>query len=365
MGGPKPTLAALCGLLVIGANTPAPVGALSAEPVIRVLLLESRRSVTVRDHRTGAKGIVLETRDGGLSADRRPVGDVWRLRSGGIVSADQLRVRGGLEVRRVPDGLQVVNEVGLEDYVAGTVGREVYSSWHPETLKAQAVVARSYALHQRARNGAQPYHVVAGTGHQVYGGADAENPAVVAAVSATRGEYLAYERRPILAVYHSASGGRTASAQEVWGESLPYLVSVEVEGEEDSPDTYWRAAISGTKLGRALVPLGIQIGTVRDARVVDRSRSGRALRVQIRGDAGSHTLDARALRVALGESVIRSTLFEIRGAKGGFVFVGSGYGHGVGMSQWGARSMALRGSSYREILQAFYPGTTLVREGAR
>ena len=365
MRGARLTLAAFCGLLVITASAPAPAGALSPDAVIRVLLLATRRSVTVRDDRTGAEAIVLETQGGGLSANRRPVGDVWRLRSGGIVSADQLRVRGALEVRRVPDGLQVVNEVGVEDYVAGTLGKEIYPDWEPEMLKAQAVAARSYALHQRARNRTQPYHVVAGTGHQVYGGVDAESPAVIAAVSATRGEYLAYQRRPILAAYHSASGGRTASAQEVWGESLPYLVSIEVEGEEESPDTYWRAAISRTKLGRALASLGIQIDTVREARVIDRSRSGRASRVQIRSDTDSHTLEARALRVALGETVIRSTLFEIRVQKDGFIFVGSGYGHGVGMSQWGAQAMALRGSSYREILRAFYPGTSLVREEAR
>jgi stage II sporulation protein D len=362
----RPTLAALCGLLVITASAAAPAAARSPDPVIRVLVLDNRRSVTVRDHRAGGKEIVLETRGaGGLTADRRPVGDVWRMRGGGIVSADQFRVRGGLEVRRVPDGLQVINEVELEDYVAGTLGGEIYSSWDPEALKAQAVAARSYALHQRARNGTEPYHVGAGTGHQVYGGVDVETPAVVAAVSATRGEYLAYQRRPILAVYHSASGGRTASSQEVWGESLPYLVSVKVEGEEESPDTYWRAAISGTKRGRALVSLGIQIGSVRALRVVDRSRSGRALRVQIRGDTGSHMLEARALRVALGETVIRSTLFEIRVADGKFVFAGSGYGHGVGMSQWGAQGMALSGSSYREILRTFYPGTSLVRGRAQ
>jgi stage II sporulation protein D len=333
--------------------------------VIRVLLLETQQSVTVRDHHAGAKGIVLQARAGGLSVDGRPVGDVWSLRGGGIVSANQRRVRGGIEIRRVPGGLQVVNEVGLEDYVAGTLGKEIYPDWDPETMKAQAVVARSYALYQRARNSGQPYHVVSGTDHQVYGGVDAETPEVVAAVSATRSEFLSYRRRPILAAYHSASGGRTASAEEVWGESLPYLVSMNVEGEEESPDTYWRAAISRTKLGRALATLGIQIGTVRDARVVDRSGSGRASQVQIRSDTGSHTLEARALRLALGETVIRSTLFEIRAEQDGFVFVGSGYGHGVGMSQWGARAMALRGSSYREILDAFYPGTSLVRGGVR
>jgi stage II sporulation protein D len=255
--------------------------------------------------------------------------------------------------------MQVINEVMLEDYVAGILGRELYPDWHPETLKAQAVAARSYALHQRVASNGQPFHVEAGTDSQVYGGVDAETPSIRAAVSATRGEYLAYARKPILAVYHSASGGRTASSEEVWGRPLPYLVSLEVADEQDSPDTYWRASISKTKLRRALDSLGIRIGSPRSLQVVDRSPSGRALRVRIRGDKGNHKLEARALRAALGESVIRSTLFEIHSVPDAFVFVGSGHGHGVGMSQWGAQAMAQRGSTYREIVQTFYPGTSL------
>jgi len=328
--------------------------------VIRVLLMEADGRVRARDWGAGGGGVVVEPGPSGLLVDRRPVGDVWRLEGGGIVAVNQMRFRGKLEFRRIFDGMQVINEVMLEDYVAGILGREVYADWHPETLKAQAVAARSYVLHQRAASGDQSFHVEAGTGSQVYGGVAAETPSIRAAVSATRGEFLSYARKPILAVYHSASGGRTASSEEVWGRPLPYLVSLEVVDEQDSPDTYWRASISKTKLGRALDSLGIRIGSPRELRVVDRSRSGRALRVRIRGDKGNHNLEARALRVALVESVIRSTLFEIRSTRDAFVFVGSGHGHGVGMSQWGAQAMAQHGSTYREIIQTFYPGTSLV-----
>jgi len=331
--------------------------------VIRVLLMESNGRVRVRDGRPGSAETVVEPGARGLFADRRPVGNVWRIGGGGIVAVNRMRFHGTVEFRSISGGMQVINEVKLEDYVAGILGREIYTDWHPETLKAQAVVARSYALHARAESGGQAFDVEAGTGSQVYGGVIAETPEIRAAAAATRGEYLAYAREPILAVYHSASGGRTASSEEVWGRALPYLVSLEVGDEEDSPDTYWRASISKTKLGRALDSLGIRIGSPRELQVVDRSGSGRALRVRIRGNEGNHTLEARALRVALGESVIRSTLFEIRPTQDAFVFVGSGHGHGVGMSQWGAQAMAQRGSTYREIVQAFYPGTSLV-EGA-
>jgi stage II sporulation protein D len=336
-----------------------------AEPVVRVLLIETGGAVRVRGG--GASGGVtrLEPAGEGLLANGRPVGRVWRLEAKGLPSAGELRVRGALEVRRAPRGLWVVNHVGLEDYVAGTLGRELYPGWEVETLKAQAIVTRSYALHQMGRRSGHAFDVSGDTSGQVYGGVDAETPAARAAAAATRGEYLAYRGEPILAVYHSASGGQTASAEEVWGRPLPYLVSVPVEAEEDSPDTYWRASASGTTLGRALASLGIRVGPVRELRVVERSRSGRALQVQVSGADGSRKLEARALRTALGETVIRSTLFEIRTAGDRFVFVGSGHGHGVGMSQWGGQAMARRGVGYRQILATFYPGTKLQRRTLR
>ena len=136
-------------------------------------------------------------------------------------------------------------------------------------------------------------------------------------------------------------------------------MSVSVEGEEESPHTYWRGWISRTTLGRALTSLGIEVGIVRELRVVERSRSGRVQQLLVSGAEGSRTLDARRLRSALGEGVIRSTLFEIRREDDRIVFVGSGFGHGVGMSQWGGQAMAERGADYREILATFYPGTDL------
>lgn len=311
---------------------------------------------------TGADGrrTVLAPAAGGLRAGSRTVGPVYRVHAARPMRAGGLRVRGSLEARRDGRGVLLVNELPLEDYVAGTVGREVHRRWHAEALKAHAVVTRTYALHERERNARRPFHLRGDTGGQVYGGLGAESPEVLAATRATRGEYLAFDGRPILAVYHSAAGGRTASAEEVWGRPVPYLVTVEVEGEDESPDTYWRAAFAGTTLGRALAPMGVRVGPVREVRVAKRSASGRAARLRIRGDDGEAEVAARELRRVLGETVIRSTLFDVRSAPEGFVFVGSGYGHGVGMSQWGARAMALRGASYREILAAFYPGTQLV-----
>ncbi|MFP8874748.1 MAG: SpoIID/LytB domain-containing protein, partial [Myxococcota bacterium] len=154
---------------------------------------------------------------------------------------------------------------------------------------------------------------------------------------------------------------RTASSEEVWGEGLSYLESRAVENEDDSPDTYWQAALSRTTLRRALEALGRPVGKIKDLEVTQRSKSGRVLEIRVEGSEHEVELTGRDLRQALGGSTLKSTLFEIRRTDEGFVIAGSGRGHGVGMSQWGARAMASRGATYQEILEHFFPGTHLER----
>jgi len=375
MGSSKPTrrtpqialLATLAGCLFGPASRllADEVSAPASAPTLRVLLYEGAGPVRVVRLADGAPTHEIQAVDGGLRADGGPVVATWRSGPGPL-RARGLRVRGSVAVRRTQRGLAVVNRVGLEDYLVGTLGREMYASWSPAALRAQAVASRSYALHRRGARRAAAWDVVAGTASQVYGGLDAESGAVAAAVAATRGEVLMADGGPILAAFHAASGGRTASAEEVWGQRLDYLVSRPVPGEEDSPDTYWRAAVTRTTLGRALAARGEPVGDLQAVEVVERSPSGRVLRVALRGTRASAVLTGRELRTLLGESTLRSTLFEVRPGKGGWVFVGSGRGHGVGMSQWGAQAMARSGASYREILAAFYPGAQLVTvDGAR
>jgi stage II sporulation protein D len=277
---------------------------------------------------------------------------------------DGRRVRGAVEVSKGSAGLRVVNELPLEDYVAGTVLGEVAESWGPALLRAQAVAIRTYALHRRAEAGSRGYDVEADTRAQVYLGLDGETPGVRDAVAATRGQVLTYEGEPILAAFYSSAGGRTASAAEVWGRDVPYLRSVAVPGEEDSPDTYWRVRFTADDLRLALLAIGDDVGTLRDVAVIERSPSGRAAQIRVSASRGEVALSAETLRRALGAARLPSTLFDIHRAGDDFVFVGSGRGHGVGMSQWGARALANEGASYAQILATFYPGARLERIGA-
>jgi stage II sporulation protein D len=281
-----------------------------------------------------------------------------RLIVPGSHGLDGRRYRGRLVIQPSQAGLSVVNEVPVERYVEGILLREVYPGWGAAVLRAQAVVARTYALYRRRRTPPErAWDLTAAQDSQVYGGIAAEAPEARRAVAATHGEVLVFRGRPILAAYHSASGGRTASAREVWGREVPYLVSVPVDGEEVSPDTYWRIPVSTATLGQALAGLGWPIGRVEEVRIAERSKSGRVRRAEVRGSGGEVELSGRDLRRAAGG--LPSTLFEVRREGDRYLFVGSGHGHGVGMSQWGARAMAQRGASYREILEKFYPGARL------
>ena len=344
----------------------APAGRGSAdEATIRVRLLERASPVVIGGGTAGEAGVRVSALAEGLAVDSEPVGASWRADGAGPLRVDGRAYRGAIEVLRTSEGLAVVNELPLERYLAGTLSREMYADWPREALRAQAVVARTYALYRRDRRGRATYDLDAGTSSQVYGGVAAETPAVWRAVGDTRGEVLVYRGEAIFAAYHSTSGGRTASSEEVWGQKLPYLRSVEVEGEEDSPDAYWRVRVSRTTLGRALDRLGLDVGSLRDVRVVERSESGRARWLRVEGSEGTARVEGRRLRSALGEGKVKSTKFEIRSVADGFLIVGSGRGHGVGMSQWGARALAQRGKGYRKILSTFYPGAKLVRERAR
>ena len=289
----------------------------------------------------------------------------WTPQGSGPWKVGDRLVRGRIVVRAEGGRIQVLNRIGLEDYVASTVGGEMVSSWPREALRAQAVATRTYVLHEAAKRRRADWDVRSSVASQVYAGIEAETSETRSAARATAGQVLTYRGAPILAVFHSTAGGRTASAGEVWGEDRPYLRVVEVEDEDDAPHTYWRAEFAREALQARLETAGVFVGRLESLEVAERTPSGRVQRLRVSGSKGRVDLSGSRMRKMLGGLSLRSTLFEIRPVGEGFAFVGSGYGHGVGMSQWGARAMARRGESYERILAVFYPGARLGRWSAR
>lgn len=325
-----------------------------------------------------AKGRSTGWADGALVA--RPDGD-------GFVSVNGKRYRGELLLMPGDTGIEVVNRVRMDDYLRGVVPLEIGTSAERDmaAVEAQAVTARSYAyVHVGARSPARPYDVTASVRDQLYGGVNAETAVGNAAIDATRGLVLQYAGRVVNAPYHSACGGSTAAAEEIWRtQGEPYLQSVSdrIPGTDRfycdiAPRFRWTRTLDGSTLREALVKYlgsytavpGPYPGTPRDVMVDTRTPSGRVGTLKIATDRGNYVLrgnDVRYVLRAPGGEILNSTNFTVEttsapdGSLARLVLKGTGYGHGVGMCQWGAIGRARAGQDFRTILRTYYPGTTI------
>jgi stage II sporulation protein D len=218
------------------------------------------------------------------------------------------------------------------------------------------VAARSYALYIKQKSTDKPYDLMATTASQVYGGFDAEDAASTLAVDATRGEVMTYDGRLTIAYFHANSGGFTESAKNVWVADLPYLRGVRDRYSDNIPDSDWGIFLSYLTIQSRLNQYGLNVGPISGIRPIDISVSGRPLKVVVESARGHTTLKSNDFRLKVGARTLRSTLFHLRDTRGGVRFFGKGFGHGVGMSQWGAYRMAEAGHDYRDILQHYYKG---------
>jgi stage II sporulation protein D len=277
-----------------------------------------------------------------------------------LVAARRARAEERIRVR-LGDGGKI-EDLRLEDYVAGVVAGEMPASFPPEAQRAQAVAARSYALTRKiAAGGGKPWDIGAGVLAQVYAGR--HSAPARAAADATAGEVLVLGMEPVEAYFHAVCGGRTEAGLAALGRDLPYLVSVECGFCDDAPGARWRKEFPAAELGR-VAGLG---GAVWSVRVASRTPSGRAEQVEISRREKARTLAAPDLRQRLGYGRLPSVAFEVSldrlgmGGEDGFVFVGRGQGHGAGLCQHGAAGLARAGKGYREILARYYPGTDVTR----
>ncbi|MBU5636326.1 SpoIID/LytB domain-containing protein [Geomonas sp. Red69] len=264
-----------------------------------------------------------------------------------------------IEVSAADKGLLVVNELPLEEYLVGLINCEISSAWPIEAIKAQAVIARSYAVYQmQARRGAS-YQLESSVMDQVYEGADVEDSRAAYGVRETAGEVLSYNGKTIQAFYHSNCGGHTESSKNVWGLSIPYLQGVSCRYCGDSNPIRWELNLPLKKVESSLKGAGFQVAGLRELRVRGRNQSGRVQDVVAECSRGSVVIPAVAFRKALGYGSVKSTNFELRGSRDEVQMIGTGSGHGVGLCQWGAKGRANEGFDYREILTYYYPGVKL------
>ena len=345
----------------------------AAADTVRVLLAEGRPVVTVASAgwltltdasgrrilaQRAAGGYRLALHRGAVSVREKGVavpGLVAWAAEGALLTLDGQPFRGRLEVQVVNGGLVAVNVVDIEEYLLGVLKDEIPVGWPVEAAKAVAVAARTYAVYQRFQNPAGLFHLRATTASQVYGGARGEDPRTNWAVQATRGRVLTFGGQPFPAFYHSCSGGATEDGIDVFGLEFDIVPGVRDDFSLSCPHALWVERLTPQQIEGGLVRAGYPVGRILAIQDLIRSRTGRILKIAVQHTRGTLVLEGRRFREAMGNDIVRSTDFEVRADGYAFTFVGRGSGHGVGMSQWGAKEMADLAYQHHEILKFYYP----------
>jgi stage II sporulation protein D len=358
-------------VLATAAALALPLASAAAEDTIRVAVLNGARAAELR----GADIEIVEVGPGeatwradvvraavvvgGIEIDGRRA-PAFRLRSERAIRLNGREYCGLLDIIRSGEGLAVVNEVPFEDYVVGVLRAEASEKWPVEMLRAQAVVARTYAAHHRSIAAGKPYHILASTLHQQYAGCVPATSPSWGAVRDTAGQVLLWEGEVFPAFYHTESGGYTEDPRMIFASrNMPALKPVRCEFSAGSPHFYWSLDLRLAELTDMLRKNDVNVGPVTVIDVSERTPSLRAAVVTVQGGRGSARLRGNDFRRMIGYDTLKSTLFAVAVDGEWARFSGRGYGHGAGMCQWGAKGMAEQGYSARQILEFFYPGTTL------
>lgn len=317
-----------------------------------VVVRPSAGSLTLNGERVSAESATIRSRGGDL---------VVTNGGNGTGESKPLSVGGSLKVLVRGNGLSLVNDVDLEEYIKGVVPAEMSPSWHPEALKAQAVVARTYALYQRMLNKSREYDLVATVQDQVYQGRQGVDQRVQEAVESTRGIAVAYQNAPIYAAFSSTAAGPTEDAANVWSKDLPYLKGVDCPFDVNAPRYQWRAVLKVQDLETTFRRQGVDVGAIASLTPFAYSKAGRVTKLRILHSRGELILRGEDFRRLIGYSVIPSTQFDVESMGWEIAFSGRGSGHAVGLCQWGAKEMAEHGYPYTTILAYYFPGTELKR----
>lgn len=330
----------------------------------------------------------------------------------GIVSVNGSNYRGGIEL--IPDSngkFTVVNFVNINDYIAGVVGKEMSPSWHIEALKSQAVCARSYTITTWRKHYSNGFNLCSTQHCQAYLGMSGETESTIRAANETLDQVVMYGQSVAETLYSSSSGGASAYSKNVWGSDVPYLTAVKdpYEAYVNNPKAHWEVTLSKSDIKNTLSKSSVDIGEITDMKVTGADEFGRTYEVTIYGTNGQYVLKndrtrtffglnsqmysvagqggisvAEPLSVLSDSGQAQVNSFAIKGSKSsrtlsdGFyikssdatrhyvsqssnpdswLLSGSGWGHGLGMSQYGAKGMAEQGFGYKDILMFYFPGT--------
>jgi len=336
---------------------------------VRVLLkkesgmfkISSSGGVRVTDKKSGK--VVYESNKGGLVFYPEKIKSDFIIETGdNPVYVDNAGYRGKVELHNVLGKIHIINIVNIEDYLSSVVPSEMPSGWHLEALKAQAIASRTYSYYHilNNRDANTLYDLDATTNFQVYRGIESEKESSTKAVNETAGIILTYNYEPILAYFHSTSGDKTSDDKYVWsGEDLPYLASVKCRYDKDSPHYEWTTELTLAEIESALKNRYERMGSIK--KITFRKIDDRVVEVIILHSGGDIKLSGNQFRLLFPSGKLKSTYFTAKQNNKSFHIYGKGWGHGVGMCQWGAKGGAEAGLNYEKILSLYYKDVKLTR----
>lgn len=330
------------------------------------------------------------------------------------LSFNKYKYRGGLVFKRMTGSdPTVINYVPIENYLRGVLPFEISPKWHIEAQKAQAVAARNYALTNLNKHKKYGFDVCNTIDCQVYSGSNVEAALSNQAIDLTKGVYLKYNGKLANTVFHSNSGGRTENAENIWSNAVPYLVGVDDPYSIGSPNDKWTVSYTAAQITQKLKAKNYNIGDLTDVFVEQYSVNGRALKTTFVGTTGKVTIEKDKIRSLFSDEVktnfititkpttvstisvetangtsaltnanvfiqsagqtqsvnlstgiaatngTNNTTLQNGASSDKYTFNGKGWGHGIGMSQWGAKKMAEQGFTYEQILLHYYVNTYL------
>ena len=359
-----------------------------SEPIIKVLIAKDEKLRVRADSsiplkmqepilpKTKIKGLTIKKLNNkiilSLDSNKDKFYEISNNKSLSIKSSDRRgiwinskRYSGKINIVFRNNKILVINVLGVEKYLDSVVGSEMPHKWHIEALKAQAIASRTYAL-QKTNNGL--YDIDSTQTNQVYNGLESSTIKTRRAVRETRSLVITYKNKLINALFHSSSGGMTENSEEVWSNPYPYLVTVK-DFDQKNPKIRWNKEVSKSEL-KEIFPI---IGGIQQIEVLNITKTGRIKNLKIAGTFGDKVITGKEFRSKLG---LKSTLFrptiseDFYGKKDlnnqrnvlpypYLTISGIGSGHGVGMSQWGARYMADKGYKANQILKYFYKGVNI------
>lgn len=348
-------------------------------PIMRVLLINNVREAqlsvygcyqitgsltNIIDQGQGLQKAKISVTNGGITIGNKRY-DTSELRiashQDGDVELNNLRYRG--EIRILQQGnnkFSVIEEIDLESFIAGVLGSEMPQTWNEDALRAQAVTARTYAMYKKKIRRDEIYHLE--MIELAYRGMAGETPRLNKIIRETNGVVMIYNWNIFPAYFHSTCGGHTEDINHVFGkDSIPPLTGVVCNYCNNSKHSSWSRDISKSDIEKKLREANICVSNISAVKVINPGAGNHGSRVEIASLDGNKEMNANDFRLLVGPNILLSTAFNSRSNGKCITFSGRGWGHGVGLCQYGAQAMAEKGSPWTAILKYYYPEIELVR----